>query len=105
MGVTRAEVEHVARLARLQFDDAEVGRLVTELGGIIEHMTALRSADTEGVEPLAVAASATAAPRPDLPGADAAPVDAAAFATGWRDGFFTVPLLTAQSRPRPPAEP
>jgi aspartyl-tRNA(Asn)/glutamyl-tRNA(Gln) amidotransferase subunit C len=92
MAVSRADVLHVAALARLAVDHDEAERLATELTGILEHMDALRTADLSGVPPMAGAAGAREAPparaEPDLlvtPPADTAP--------GWQDGFFTVPRL------------
>jgi aspartyl-tRNA(Asn)/glutamyl-tRNA(Gln) amidotransferase subunit C len=92
MAVSKADVRHVAALARLAVDDEEAGRLATELTGILEHMDTLRTADLSGVPPMAGAAGAREAPparaAPDL--LVAPPAD---MATGWQEGFFTVPRL------------
>jgi aspartyl-tRNA(Asn)/glutamyl-tRNA(Gln) amidotransferase subunit C len=48
--LTRAEVEHVARLARLALTDDEVDALTTELGAILEHAAQVSALDTAGVE-------------------------------------------------------
>jgi aspartyl-tRNA(Asn)/glutamyl-tRNA(Gln) amidotransferase subunit C len=53
MAVSRDEVLHIARLARLGLSDCEVGRLAGELSAILEHFATLASLDTEGVEPTA----------------------------------------------------
>ena len=108
MSVTRAEVLHVAGLARLRLDDAEAERLTRELNGILEHMDALAAADREGD----VADAAPASPAP-LRADDAAP-DPLAFgpaelSPAWHDGFFTVPRLAshedAESDPDAPESP
>ena len=49
----RAEVEHVARLARLALTDDELDSLTTELGAILEHAAQVSALDTAGVEPTA----------------------------------------------------
>jgi aspartyl-tRNA(Asn)/glutamyl-tRNA(Gln) amidotransferase subunit C len=49
--ITRAEVEHVARLARLQLTEPEKDRLAGELGAILAYIDKLRQLDTGGVEP------------------------------------------------------
>ncbi|HEU4405912.1 MAG TPA: Asp-tRNA(Asn)/Glu-tRNA(Gln) amidotransferase subunit GatC [Polyangiaceae bacterium] len=49
--LTRDEVAHVARLARLGLDDDELGRLTAELGMILSYVRQLDEVDTEGVEP------------------------------------------------------
>ena len=51
--IDRAQVLHVARLARLRLDDAEVERMAGELSGILEHVEAMSALDLEGVEPTA----------------------------------------------------
>ena len=51
--LTRAEVEHVARLARLALTDDELDALTTELGAILEHAAQVSALDTAGVPPTA----------------------------------------------------
>lgn len=53
MKITREEVLHVARLARLTFDDAQVERLGSQLSGILEYVEQLGDLHLEGVEPTA----------------------------------------------------
>jgi aspartyl-tRNA(Asn)/glutamyl-tRNA(Gln) amidotransferase subunit C len=49
----RAEVEHVAQLARLALTDEEIDALTTELGAILEHAAEVSALDTAGVPPTA----------------------------------------------------
>lgn len=49
--ITRQDVEHVARLARLHLTDAELERMRAELDAILAYIDKLRALDTEGVEP------------------------------------------------------
>jgi aspartyl-tRNA(Asn)/glutamyl-tRNA(Gln) amidotransferase subunit C len=51
MGLTREEVLHIARLARIGLDDAEVTKFQEQLSDILDHFQALAELDTEGVEP------------------------------------------------------
>jgi aspartyl-tRNA(Asn)/glutamyl-tRNA(Gln) amidotransferase subunit C len=53
MSLSREQVEKVALLARLQLAPAEIDRLTSELGRIVEYVDLLASAPTEGVEPMA----------------------------------------------------
>lgn len=53
MTLTRAEVEKVALLARLDLTDAETEKLTRELAQIVGYVEQLSSVDTEGVEPMA----------------------------------------------------
>jgi aspartyl-tRNA(Asn)/glutamyl-tRNA(Gln) amidotransferase subunit C len=53
MTITRAEVQHVARLARLGLSDDEMDRLAAELDHILDAMQALRQLDTSAIPPTA----------------------------------------------------
>ncbi|WBL35564.1 Asp-tRNA(Asn)/Glu-tRNA(Gln) amidotransferase subunit GatC [Tepidiforma flava] len=53
MALTRDDVLHIARLARIALDEAEVERFRAQLSGILDHFQALAAVDTEGVEPTA----------------------------------------------------
>jgi aspartyl-tRNA(Asn)/glutamyl-tRNA(Gln) amidotransferase subunit C len=49
--ISRKEVEHVARLARLRFDEDELARLQPELSKIIDYVEQLSELDLSGLEP------------------------------------------------------
>jgi aspartyl-tRNA(Asn)/glutamyl-tRNA(Gln) amidotransferase subunit C len=51
--ITRADVEHVARLARLALTDEEIEELTGELGDILEHAARVSAVDTSEVAPTA----------------------------------------------------
>jgi aspartyl-tRNA(Asn)/glutamyl-tRNA(Gln) amidotransferase subunit C len=51
MKITKAEVEHVALLARLEFSETEVERFTTQLNSILDYMDKLKELDTTKVEP------------------------------------------------------
>jgi aspartyl-tRNA(Asn)/glutamyl-tRNA(Gln) amidotransferase subunit C len=51
--ITEDEVRYVAALANLQLTGAEVGKVQSDLNGILEHMDKLKEIDTTGVEPMA----------------------------------------------------
>lgn len=53
MPVTLADVDHVARLARLSFTDEEKKILTDQLNTILAYMDQLNAVDTDAVEPLA----------------------------------------------------
>jgi len=53
MAITRKDVEHIARLARLKFSEAEQERFASQLAKIVEYVEKLNELDTEGVEPTA----------------------------------------------------
>ena len=51
--ITRAEVEHVAQLARLALDEQEIDALTDELGAILDHAAQVSALDTRNVAPTA----------------------------------------------------
>ena len=51
MGITRAEVLHVAKLARLELTDDEVERLTGQLGAILEAVSKVSELDLSAVPP------------------------------------------------------
>ena len=53
MKLTREEVLHIARLARLGLDEDEVNRLSEQLSGLLEHFEMLQRVDTADVPPTA----------------------------------------------------
>jgi aspartyl-tRNA(Asn)/glutamyl-tRNA(Gln) amidotransferase subunit C len=53
MALTRADVEKVALLARLQLSDAELETMTGQLAQIVGYVDQLAEVDTEGVEPMA----------------------------------------------------
>jgi aspartyl-tRNA(Asn)/glutamyl-tRNA(Gln) amidotransferase subunit C len=63
----RAQVLHVARLARLQLTDDEVERMGVELSKVLEHVDTIRELDLEGVAPTSHAVDLAGVMRPDEP--------------------------------------
>ena len=53
MSLSRADVEKVALLARLQLDPEQLDRLTREMAQIVEYVDQLSEVDTANVEPMA----------------------------------------------------
>jgi len=51
MSVTRKEVEHVAKLARLELSETEKDRFTEQLNAILSYAAKLNELDTDHVEP------------------------------------------------------
>ena len=49
--IDRAQVLHVARLARLELDEPEVERMASELSKVLDHVERIRELDLHGVPP------------------------------------------------------
>jgi len=64
--ITLQDVEHVARLARLELSGAEKERMRRELDGILSYIDKLRALDTTGVEPTSHAVPLTNVLRDDV---------------------------------------
>ena len=65
--ISREEVLHVARLARLNLSDDEVEKMSSELSGILDHIEKIGELDLEGVPPTSHVVEVTNALRPDEP--------------------------------------
>jgi aspartyl-tRNA(Asn)/glutamyl-tRNA(Gln) amidotransferase subunit C len=91
MAISRDEVLHVARLARLELTDDEVERFTEQLSAILEAVAKVAELDLSDVEPTAhpldvVNVWAEDEPRPCL-----SVEDALANAPDTHAGFFKVP--------------
>jgi aspartyl-tRNA(Asn)/glutamyl-tRNA(Gln) amidotransferase subunit C len=89
--IDRAQVLHVARLARLELSEEEVGRMSEELSSVLGHIEKLSALDLSGVEPTAHVVAVDQALRADEPHRSL-PVDVVlAAAPDAADGGFRVP--------------
>jgi aspartyl-tRNA(Asn)/glutamyl-tRNA(Gln) amidotransferase subunit C len=65
--IDRDQVLHVARLARLRLDEAEVERMSGELSSILDHIEKIGELDLENVEPTSHVTEVENVLRPDEP--------------------------------------
>lgn len=65
--IGREQVLHVAKLARLRLDDAEIERMSSELSGILDHIEKINELDLNGVEPTSHVVALENVLRPDEP--------------------------------------
>ncbi len=94
--LSREEVEHVARLARMALPDEELARVGTELNRILEHFNRLQELDTEAVEPTSHAIPMTNVFREDEVGESLPTDDVIANAPERSDEFFKVPRIVEE---------
>jgi len=52
MSVTKNDVEHIAKLAKLEIKDEEINEFTSQLNQVLEYVDKLNELDTEHVEPL-----------------------------------------------------
>ncbi len=50
--ITKHELEHLAKLARIHLDPKEEEKLIKDLGNILEHFNELKALDTTNVVPM-----------------------------------------------------
>ena len=91
--ITLAEVEHVARLARLQLGPDEKERMRRELDGILSYIDKLRALDTTGIEPTSHAVPLTNVMRDDAARPSLPREEMLANAPDRRGDFFRVPKI------------
>jgi aspartyl-tRNA(Asn)/glutamyl-tRNA(Gln) amidotransferase subunit C len=63
----RAQVLHVAQLAKLELDDEEVERMGEELSKVLDHVDRIRELDLDGVPPTSHAVDVAGVMRADEP--------------------------------------
>jgi aspartyl-tRNA(Asn)/glutamyl-tRNA(Gln) amidotransferase subunit C len=95
--ISRADVEHVATLARLALAPEEIEQLTEQLGVILDHAEDVAALDLEGVEPTAHPLPLSNVLRPDevRPSLDRDEVLAQAPAA--EDGRFRVPRILGEA--------
>lgn len=93
MSLTRADVEKVSLLARLELTDSELDTMTTQLGQIVGYVELLGELDTSNVEPMAHAIDVTNVFADDVvrPSLDRAA--ALANAPHSDDEFYLVPAV------------
>jgi aspartyl-tRNA(Asn)/glutamyl-tRNA(Gln) amidotransferase subunit C len=93
MKISKQEVAHVARLARLTIDDARLDQLAAQLGDILAYVETLNRLDTSGVEPTSHAVDICNVFRADEPVASLDRNAATANAPEALNGDFIVPKV------------
>ena len=91
--ISRQEVEHVARLARLRFDEDELSRLQPELASIIGYVEQLAEFDLSGLEPTSHAVPLKNVMRPDEPVPGLTQEEATSNGPSVERGQFVVPRI------------
>ncbi len=91
--ITIEEVEHVANLARLVFNEEEKKKLAEQLGRILDYIEQLNKLNTEDVEPTSHVIHIKNVFRPDVVRPSLTRDDALANAPSDVDGLFEVPKI------------
>jgi len=91
--ITREEVLHIAKLAKLELSEEEVELFREQLGRILEYFRKLEELNTEDVEPMKHVIPITNAFRADVPRESLTPEEALKNAPKRRDDYFEVPKV------------
>jgi aspartyl-tRNA(Asn)/glutamyl-tRNA(Gln) amidotransferase subunit C len=89
--IEREQVLHVAKLARLKFDEEEIERLAPELSKILEYVEQMNRLDLDGVEPTSHVVKLENVLREDVPRPSLPRERALEQAPDPADGGFRVP--------------
>ena len=91
--ISREDVIHVARLARLALTEAELETMREQLNAILSHIDALKAVDTTGIEPTSHAVPQFNVMRDDDPRPCLPVEEMLANAPDRVDNFFRVPRI------------
>lgn len=94
--ITRDDVAHVARLARLTLTDDELDRYAHQLADILDHAIAMSSLDLEGVAPMAHPLPLRNVMRDDVVGPVIDRDEVLAAAPAAEAGMFRVPPVMGE---------
>ena len=90
MRLSREEVLHIARLARLGLDETEIDKFSKQLSNLLEHFRVLQQVDTTGVPPTAQSITLQNVVRGDEAQASLSPDQILANAPQKEGDFFRV---------------
>jgi aspartyl-tRNA(Asn)/glutamyl-tRNA(Gln) amidotransferase subunit C len=93
MNISKEQVEHVAKLARLEISEAEKAMFSRQLSDILTFFEKLKGIDTTGVEPTATVLEQANVFREDEVRPSLPVEQALANAPGPDDGYFGVPRI------------
>ena len=93
MSISRKEVRQIAKLAKLQFTEAEEEVLAEDMSRILEYMSTLNELDTSKVEPMTPVLDQTHALRPDCVQTRISHEDALRNAPDTDGEYFRVPKV------------
>ena len=91
--ITVKDVEHVAKLARLELTEAEKEKFATQLGDVLKYVEQMNEVDTSSVEPMAHAVDFVNVMRDDVVKYEQIKEELMKNAPDEEDGFFKVPKI------------
>lgn len=95
--ISRDEVSHLARLARLALTDDELDSFAGQLDAILEHVGRIQAVDVTGVEPTGNPLKSVNVFRPDVVQSSLTQQQALDGAPKAADGRFAVPRILGEA--------
>lgn len=95
--ITRSDVAHVAKLARLDLDDARIETFTAQLAAVLEHASDVEALDLAGVPPTSHPYPLVNVLRADEVGATLPSHEALAAAPQAESGRFRVPTILGEA--------
>ena len=96
MAITIKDVEHIAKLAKLEFTGAEKEKLTLQMNQILDYMEKLDSLDTDNIEPLSHVIELSNVFRSDEVKPGVSTEDALKNAPAKDEQFFKVPKVIGE---------
>lgn len=96
--ISRDDVAHLARLARLALTDSELDSFSGQLDAILEHVSRVQAVDVTGVKPTGNPLTDVNVTRPDVVVPCLTQEQALAEAPHAVDGRFAVPQILGESQ-------
>ena len=91
--ITVKDVEHVAKLARLELSEEEKEKFAGQLGDVLKYVEQMNEVDTSSVEPMAHAIDFVNVMREDSVKYEQTKEELLMNAPDEEDGFFKVPKI------------
>ncbi len=91
--ITVKDVEHVAKLARLELTEEEKEKFTSQLGDVLKYVEQMNEVDTSNVEPMAHAIDFVNVMREDEVKYEQTKEELMSNAPDAEDGFFKVPKI------------
>lgn len=91
--ITLKDVEHVAKLARLELTEEEKIKFTTQLSDVLKYVDQMNEVDTTGVEPMAHAIDFVNVMRDDTVNYEQSKEELMKNAPSEENGFFKVPKI------------
>jgi aspartyl-tRNA(Asn)/glutamyl-tRNA(Gln) amidotransferase subunit C len=95
--ITRDDVAHVARLARLTLSEDELERFTEQLAHVLDHASGMAALDLEGVEPTTHPYPLSNVLRDDVVGPCSDRDEVLSQAPAAQDGMFRVPPVLGEA--------